>query len=87
MSDPKFRDIGSPVIRVIEESSELAKALCDLIHILCKTERFGWFNFHPDTPERTNWEQVRAGMSDVVEACERLEVQMRQIKFDQKVKR
>ena len=41
MVHPKFKDIGDPAIRLIEECSELIKAVC-------KGERFGWKNFHPD---------------------------------------
>lgn len=71
MSDPKYKDIGSPTTRVIEECSELIQALC-------KVERFGWFNFHPDRPESNNMDEVKMEMDDVVEAIEQLQVEMRQ---------
>ena len=62
-----------PVIKVIEECSEL-------IQILCKVRRFGWFNWHPDnTSDYLNFDQVKREMHDVVEACEQLEVHMRQV--------
>lgn len=51
MSHPQYKDIGSPVTRVIEECSELTQALC-------KADRFGWFNFHPDRPTSTNMDDV-----------------------------
>ena len=75
MSDPKYKDIGSPVTKVIEECGELIQALC-------KVDRFGWFNFHPDNPDRKNIDDVEAEMDDVVEACERLQTEMRQLKHD-----
>lgn len=74
MSDPKFKDIGSPSIKVIEECSELIKAVC-------KAERFGFLNHHPDRPEKTNRDEIRAEMDDVVEAFENLERTMRSIGF------
>lgn len=75
MSDPKYQNIGSPSTKVIEECSELIKAIC-------KADRFGWFNHHPDRPERLNVDDVLSEMDDVVEACERLEVSLRQLTFE-----
>lgn len=62
----------NPVMRVIEECAELQQALC-------KADRFGWFNYHPDRPERTNMEDVRSEMHDVAEAIVRLQSVMRQV--------
>ena len=70
MSDPKYKDIGSPTTKVIEECSELIQALC-------KADRFGWFNFHPSRPESNNMDDVKREMDDVVEAIERLQIEMR----------
>ena len=74
MTDPRFAHIGNPITRLIEECAELQMALC-------KAERFGWFNSHPDRPGRTNMDDVKAEMSDVVECIEQVEVLMRELKF------
>ena len=65
MSDPRFIDIGHPAVLVIEECSELIKALC-------KAQRFGWMNYHPSQPERTNRMAVEEEMLDVEVAITRL---------------
>ncbi|MEW6314314.1 MAG: hypothetical protein AB1513_09795 [Pseudomonadota bacterium] len=75
MSHPKYKNVGSPVTRLIEECAELQQALC-------KAERFGWFNFHPDRPDRSNMDDVKSEMDDVVEAIERLQVEMRQLSHE-----
>lgn len=75
MSHPEYAHIGRPITRVIEECAELQKALC-------KVERFGWFNHHPERPERANIEEVATEMDDVVEAIERLKEEMHQIRHD-----
>lgn len=63
----KYKNIGTPTIIVIEECSEL-------IHILCKTERFGIDNYHPEdvqmTPNRT---LIQLEIDDVREALNKLE--------------
>lgn len=66
MSDPKYKHIGSPVTKLIEECAELIQALC-------KAERFGWNNHHPVRPGRTNMDDIRSEMADVVEAFEVLQ--------------
>lgn len=76
MFEPTVTELGSRQGKVIEECSELIQALC-------KADRFGWFNHHPDRPSKTNLDEVRAEMSDVVEAIERLEVTFRQMGFIQ----
>ena len=75
MSDPKYKNIGSPVTKLIEECSEL-------IQSLCKADRFGWFNHHPDRPDATNISEVRAEMDDVVEACGELEKKLIDIQHE-----
>lgn len=61
MSDLDYRHIGSPAVRLIEECGELIQALC-------KAERFGWDNHHPDRPHQTNLQDVEDEMGDVIEA-------------------
>jgi len=75
MSHPQYKDIGSPVTKVIEECSELTQALC-------KADRFGWFNFHPDRPDSTNMEDVFREMDDVLEAMNKLDAHMRELRFE-----
>ena len=74
MSHPDFKHIGSPSIKVIEECSEVIKAVC-------KAERFGWLNHHPDRPNKTNMDEVKEEMADAVEAFENLEKTIRHIRF------
>jgi hypothetical protein len=76
MNHPQFLKYGTPITKVIEECSEL-------IQILCKVERFGWFSFNPLVPNsENNFELTKKEMDDVVEAIERLQEEMRQIKYD-----
>lgn len=75
MSHPQYKDIGSPVTRMIEECSELTQALC-------KADRFGWFNFHPDHPNDTNLDDVRREMDDVLEAMNKLDIHLRELMFE-----
>ena len=56
--NPKYRKIGSTEIRLIEELSEL-------IQVICKAKRFGWFNCHPLNPLRTNWQHAQDEMVDI----------------------
>ena len=75
MSHPQYKDIGSPTTRVIEECSELTQSLC-------KADRFGWFNFHPDRPNETNLDDVRREMDDVLEAMNKLDIYLRELTFE-----
>ena len=61
MSDPRYKNIGNPAIRLIEECGELVQAIC-------KGERFGWNNCHPNRSGQTNLEELEAEMADVNEA-------------------
>lgn len=73
MSHPDYKDVGSPLTKVIEECSEV-------IQIACKIDRFGWFNFHPDDPlKTTNMFLLKREMADVVEAFKTLEKYMRNL--------
>ena len=58
MSDPKYKNIGSASIKLIEECGELIQAVC-------KGERFGWDNYHPDRPNKTNAQELWEEMEDV----------------------
>jgi len=75
MSNPKY--IGSPTTKLIEECSEL-------IHILCKAERFGWDNYHPDDEAHTtNRFLVLSEIKDVEKRIKELKKQI----FSTEVKR
>ena len=65
MSHEKYKNIGSPLTKAVEECAEF-------IHIACKLDRFGWNNFHPDDQAKTtNKELLKREMDDVVNAfCE-----------------
>ena len=65
MSDPKYKSIGSPIVRVIEECGEIIQAAC-------KGDRFGWDNCHPDRTGHTNLQDLEKEIADVVEAFEDL---------------
>ncbi len=63
----KYAKIGRITTRVIEECSEL-------IHILCKVERFGWDNYHPaDRQMMPNYRLVDLEIRDLCKCLEELE--------------
>lgn len=66
MSDEKYKSISPLAIRVIEECSEL-------IFAICKAERFGWDNYHPDSPNgMNNTLEVLCEIEDVERLCDKL---------------
>ena len=64
------------MMRVVEECSELIQALC-------KAERFGWFNFHPDRPSSTNMDDVLSEMVDVRETINTLDAHIQELLLSQ----
>ncbi len=74
MSDPQYSHIGTPEDKAVEEVGEFLQALS-------KARRFGWFDFHPDAPERLNIDNVRAEMEDVRLAFNSLDAYLVQIVF------
>ena len=74
MADSKYKHIGSPLIKTIKECSELIKNLC-------KADRFGWFNYHPEDPNQTpNITLVENEMDDVIIAIKELNKYLKEIK-------
>jgi hypothetical protein len=70
MSDPKYKNVGTPAIRAMEECAELQ-------HIICKAIRFGWFNFHPsDEAQTSNRVLTLLEIQDVREAINDLEKEL-----------
>ena len=63
MSDKQFRRIGLPEDRLIEECSEVIKAIC-------KAKRFGWEKRHPNYHDGkvNNLQAVRDEIVDVQQA-------------------
>lgn len=69
-----YKHIGSPLTKAIEECAEF-------IHMACKVDRFGWFNYNPDDSQRIeNIDLLKREMHDVVEAFDVLEKSMRRLK-------
>lgn len=60
-----YSETGTPVMRLIEELSELQ-------HALCKAERFGWDNCPPRFPDRSNRQYVASEMADVLVTMQRV---------------
>lgn len=76
MADPRYEDIGRPETKVVEECAKM-------IQILQKVERFGWFIYRPDDPQKTtNMELTKRKMEDVYKAFTRLEKHMRDVSHE-----
>ncbi len=70
--DPKYQDIGRPLIRLIEECAEV-------IHIVCKIERFGLLNYHPSDPlQIKNRELLMEEIDDIKRVIDEVENTYRQ---------
>lgn len=50
MTHPKYKNVGTPLARLIEELGELLQAIS-------KGERFGWMSTHPER-NTTNLEEL-----------------------------
>ena len=73
MIDLKYVNIGNPETRVMEECAEV-------IHAICKAERFGWFNYHPDTPDIDNIDLVENEMADLIRNWEELKQKLNNLR-------
>ncbi len=67
--------ISNRGIAVIASCSELIQALC-------KADQNGWFPTSPKLSEEVIFDLVVRALDKVVEACESLEAEMRQLKSD-----
>jgi len=58
MAHEKYAHIGTTETKVIEECSELIQAIC-------KADRFGYLNYHPDRKGESNLKDIRSEIEDV----------------------
>lgn len=79
MANPKYMMIGEPEDKVIEECSEVIKAIC-------KARRFGWANYHPDDPTKTtNIELVKREIIDACFAFKELKAKLKTWVWEQEI--
>jgi hypothetical protein len=70
MSDPRFENVGDIITQTIEECAEV-------IHILCKVQRFGWNNYHPsDVAKTRNYTHVSNEIADLEKRIARLKIEV-----------
>ena len=65
MANPKYKNVGDPAMRIIEECGEVIQATI-------KGIRFGWENYHPDRPGTCNFVELQNEIFDLNEAFEDL---------------
>lgn len=61
MSNIRYRHIGTPAEKMVEEIGEILQAIG-------KGSRFGWRNHHPDRPFQTNLDELCSEVDDFLEA-------------------
>lgn len=73
--DDKYRHIGHPAVRLMEECAEAIKILSNVIKITSKGLRFGWDGIHPDRPiQKTNFHTLKDEIDDIILAYKDLVV-------------
>jgi len=70
MVDNKYKHIGSPAIRMIEECGEIIQECGKIIQAIIKAERFGWGHCHPSRPGKTNYDDVESEIKDLLRIWE-----------------
>lgn len=73
MTNPKYENVGTPETCLIEECSELIKAIC-------KADRFGLFAFHCMTGI-SNYDAIIEEIADVKKRIEQYEKYLTHLKF------
>jgi hypothetical protein len=73
MAHPKYKKIGDPLTKVVEECAEV-------IHVCCKIDRFGFFGHHPDDENKTpNAELLLMEIEDAKEAFKNIQEHILQL--------
>ena len=70
MSDPKYKNIGDPADRIVEECGEILQAVG-------KGKRFGWKNYHPDRPNSNNLQELSDEINDLIQAFNDLNLSLK----------